>query len=196
MNAASETKNFADFKVADLALADWGRKEIAIARDRDARPDGDPRRVRARAAAARRAHRGLAAHDDPDRGADRDAAGARRRGALGVVQHLLDAGPCRRGHRRQRHAGVRVQGRVAGRVLGLHAPHLRVGPNGERPEHDPRRRRRRDAARAPRHAGRVRRLVHLRIRPTRRKRRCSRRSRRSSPRTPSSIRASRPASRA
>jgi adenosylhomocysteinase len=31
MNAASETKNFADFKVADLALADWGRKEIAIA---------------------------------------------------------------------------------------------------------------------------------------------------------------------
>ena len=31
MNAVSEAKNFADFKVADLALADWGRKEIAIA---------------------------------------------------------------------------------------------------------------------------------------------------------------------
>jgi adenosylhomocysteinase len=31
MNAVSETKNFADFKVADLGLADWGRKEIAIA---------------------------------------------------------------------------------------------------------------------------------------------------------------------
>ncbi len=31
MNAASETKSFADFRVADLALADWGRKEIAIA---------------------------------------------------------------------------------------------------------------------------------------------------------------------
>ena len=31
MNAATDTKNFADFKVADLALADWGRKEIAIA---------------------------------------------------------------------------------------------------------------------------------------------------------------------
>src|SRR5216110_3260244 len=31
MNAATETKSFADFKVADLALADWGRKEIAIA---------------------------------------------------------------------------------------------------------------------------------------------------------------------
>ncbi len=31
MNTAAETKNFADFKVADMALADWGRKEIAIA---------------------------------------------------------------------------------------------------------------------------------------------------------------------
>ena len=31
MNAASETKNFTDYQVADLALADWGRKEIAIA---------------------------------------------------------------------------------------------------------------------------------------------------------------------
>src|SRR6187397_654552 len=31
MNAATETKNFADFKVADLSLADWGRKEIRIA---------------------------------------------------------------------------------------------------------------------------------------------------------------------
>jgi adenosylhomocysteinase len=31
MNAATETKNFADFKVADMTLADWGRKEIAIA---------------------------------------------------------------------------------------------------------------------------------------------------------------------
>src|ERR1700746_3818474 len=31
MNAEADTKNLADFKVADLALADWGRKEIAIA---------------------------------------------------------------------------------------------------------------------------------------------------------------------
>jgi adenosylhomocysteinase len=31
MNAATDTKSFADFRVADLALADWGRKEIAIA---------------------------------------------------------------------------------------------------------------------------------------------------------------------
>src|SRR5664279_4136307 len=31
MNANTDTKSFADFSVADLALADWGRKEIAIA---------------------------------------------------------------------------------------------------------------------------------------------------------------------
>jgi adenosylhomocysteinase len=31
MNAVNETKRFADCEVADLSLADWGRKEIAIA---------------------------------------------------------------------------------------------------------------------------------------------------------------------
>ena len=112
---------------------------------------------------------GIAAHDDPDRRADRDAAGARRRRALGVVQHLLDAGPRRRRDRRARHAGVRVQGRDARRVLGLHAPDLRVGATDGRPEHDPRRRRRRDAARAPRHAGRDRPRRASRIRATRRR---------------------------
>ena len=58
-------------------------------------------------AAQGRAHHRLAAHDHPDRRADRDAAGPGRRGALGLVQHLLDAGPRRRRDRRRRHAGVR-----------------------------------------------------------------------------------------
>src|SRR5213080_2085767 len=31
MNAVTDTKSFTDFKVADLELANWGRKEIAIA---------------------------------------------------------------------------------------------------------------------------------------------------------------------
>src|ERR1700759_3445858 len=31
MNARTKPENFTDFKVADLKLADWGRKEIRIA---------------------------------------------------------------------------------------------------------------------------------------------------------------------
>jgi adenosylhomocysteinase len=31
MNAPNESRTFSDFHVADLALADWGRREIAIA---------------------------------------------------------------------------------------------------------------------------------------------------------------------
>ena len=102
-------------------------------RDRDAGPDGDARRIRRRAAAEGRAHRRLAAHDDPDRGADRDAEGARRRRALGLVQHLFDPGPRRRGDRRRRHAGVRDQGREPEGLLGLHPPHLRMGRRRLRP---------------------------------------------------------------
>ncbi len=72
-----------DFKVADLSLAEFGRKEIRLAEHempglmsiRREFQDAQPLRGRAD-------HR-LAAHDDPDRGADRDARRARRRGALG-----------------------------------------------------------------------------------------------------------------
>ncbi len=106
-------------------------------RDRNARSDGDARRIRAPAAAARRAHRGLAAYDHSDRRPDRDACGARRRCPLGLVQHLFDAGPRRRRHRRGRHAGIRGQGRVADGILGIHPPHLRMGRR-RRAEHDPR----------------------------------------------------------
>ena len=45
-SAGAQHPSFADFRVADLSLADWGRKEIAHRRDGDARPDGDPRRIR------------------------------------------------------------------------------------------------------------------------------------------------------
>ncbi len=31
MNAVTDTENFTDFQVADLGLAPWGQKEIAIA---------------------------------------------------------------------------------------------------------------------------------------------------------------------
>ena len=46
------------------------------------------------------------------------------------------------------------KGEIAGGVLGLHPPHLRVARTAASAEHDPRRRRRRDAAAAPRHARR------------------------------------------
>ena len=101
----------------------------------------------ARSEAARgRPHRGLAAHDDPDRDADRYARGAGRRGALGVVQHLLDTGPRRRGDRRRAARPVFAhKGEIARRILGFRAPHLRVAGRPAR-QHDPRRRRRCDAA--------------------------------------------------
>ncbi len=132
-------------------------------RDRDAGAHGHPPGVRGRAAAARRAHRGLPAHDHSDRGADRDLECPGRPGALGLLQHLLDPGPCGGGDRRGRHAGVRRQGRDARRVLGLHAPHLRMA--GRRPrEHDSGRRRRCDAAAAPGRQGRAGRIAHRRTR--------------------------------
>jgi len=43
------------------------------------------------------ADHGLAAHDDPDGRFDRDADGARRRGALVQLQHLLNSGSRRGG---------------------------------------------------------------------------------------------------
>ena len=73
---------FTDYKVADIALADWGRREIAIA---ETEMPG-LMALRDEFGAAKplpgRAHRRLPAHDDPDRGADRDADRTRRDGAL------------------------------------------------------------------------------------------------------------------
>jgi adenosylhomocysteinase len=97
MNTVAE--KFTDFVIADLSLADWGRKEIRIAETempglmaiRDEFAAAQPSRARASPAPA---------HDHPDRRADRDADRPRRRSALGLVQHLLDPGPRRRRHRR------------------------------------------------------------------------------------------------
>ena len=121
---------------------------VGAARDRDRRirdagAHGGPRRIRQAPTAEGRAHRRLDPHDHPDCGADRDAPGARGGRALGIVQHLFDPGPCGRGDRRRRHAGVRLQGRKPRGILGVHPSHLRVG--GRRhAEHDFGRRRRCD----------------------------------------------------
>jgi S-adenosylmethionine synthetase len=71
------------YKVADMSLADWGRKEIAIAETEMPGLMACARSTaRVQAAEGRPDHR-QPAHDHPDRGADRDAGRARRRGALG-----------------------------------------------------------------------------------------------------------------
>ena len=111
MNAAMKVKS--DYLVKDLGLAEWGRKEIKIA---ETEMPG--------LMAIRREY----AAEQPLRGAriagslhmtiqtavlieTLNALG--RAGALGLVQHLLDPGSCRRGDRRGRHAGLRRQGRDA-----------------------------------------------------------------------------------
>ena len=147
------------YKVADLEAGRVGPQGDPPGRARDARADGAARALRGEEAAGGRAHHGQPAHDGADGGADRDAGRARRRRALGVVQHLLDAGPRRRGGRRrpsgnrrhgrrpEGHAGLRLEGRDARRVLVVHGRSARLAGR-RRPVADRRRRRRRDAVRA------------------------------------------------
>ena len=106
----------ADYKVADISLADWGRKEIAIAetempglmalRDEyEMVPFGRFLRDR------------LPARDDPNRGVDRNADSAGCRSALVVMQYFLDPRPCRCRHSRDRRAGFCLERRNGRGIL-------------------------------------------------------------------------------
>ena len=159
MNPATATETSHDFQVADLEPRRLRPQGDRARRARDAGPDVDAPRVRRRPAAGRRADHRLAAHDDPDRGPDRDPRRARRRGPLGLLQHLLDPGSRRRrdrgrprGHPRgpQGRPRLRLEGRDARGVLGALRARARLARR-QRPEHDPRRRRRRHAARPQGH---------------------------------------------
>ena len=139
----------ADFKVADLSLAEFGRKEIRLAEHEMPGLMALRARVRREPAARGRADRRLAAHDRADRGADRDPGRARRRGALGVLQHLLHPGPRRRRRRRRPDGtpddpkGVPVFA-WKGETLEEYwwcTEQMLTWPGGDRAEHDPRRRR-------------------------------------------------------
>ncbi len=107
-----------DYAVADMSLAAYGRKELDIA---EAEMPGlmATRANTARNSAEGRTYCRFAPHDHSDGRADRDAEGARRRRALGLLQHLFDAGPCCRRDCRQRHAGFRDQGREPLGLLGF-----------------------------------------------------------------------------
>ena len=95
------TSDVFDYKVADLSLADFGRAEIKLAEHEMPGLMAMRAEYRGLEAAARCAYRGFPAHDHPDGSLDRDTRRARRRRALGELQHLLDSGPRGGGHRRR-----------------------------------------------------------------------------------------------
>ena len=131
-----------NYKVKNIGEAEWGRKEINIAESEMPGLMALPQGVRGEQAAQGRAHRGLPPHDHPDRGPHRDPHGARRRGHLDELQHLLDPGPGGSGDCQDGRAGLRVEGDDREGVLRLHrnAAHQRLqGRQGS--EHDPGRRR-------------------------------------------------------
>ena len=85
----------------DLSLAEWGRKEIRLAEHEMPGLMALRAEYEGKQPLDGRADHGLAAHDRADGRAHRDARRPRRRRALGVLQHLLDAGPRRRRGRRR-----------------------------------------------------------------------------------------------
>ena len=120
MSTATLPQVATDYKVADMKLAEWGRKEITVAEKEMPGLMAIRAEIREDEAAGRRSRHRLAAHDDSDRGSDRDAGRPRRQRALGELQHLLDAGSRRRRHRRRRRSGLRLEGRDARRILVVH----------------------------------------------------------------------------
>ena len=128
-------------------------------RNRNARPDGDPRGIRRSAAAEGRAHHRLAAHDHPDRGADRDADRAGRRRCAG--RRATSSRPRTTPPPPLPPTASRCSRSRANRWTDYwdYTHRIFEWADGGYSEHDPRRRRRRHAAAAP---GRARREGHLR----------------------------------
>ena len=120
-----------DFKVKDLSLAEWGRKEISMAETEMPGLMAIREEFGKSQASEGRPHRRMPAHDHSDRRADRDTGRSRRDCPLVVLQHLLDPGSCGRGRRRGRHAGIRLEGLERGRVLVVYRTGR--GPDGWTP---------------------------------------------------------------
>ena len=121
-----------DYKVTDITLADWGRKEITIAEKEmpglmSIREKYAPSKPLAGVRVTGSLHMTIQTAV-----LDRDAGRARRRCALGELQYFLHAGPRRGRDRESGRAGLRVEGRNARRILGLHPPGDLV-PGRQRP---------------------------------------------------------------
>ena len=70
MTTAIDSATFSDYKVADITLAEWGRRELAIA---ETEMPALMRPLQRRAAFGRRQNSGLHPHDDSNRRTHRDA---------------------------------------------------------------------------------------------------------------------------
>ena len=175
MATQAETR-FNDYVVKDLGLADFGRKEIEIAETEMPGLMALRAGIRRVEAAEGRADHRVAAHDDPDRGADRDADRAWRRSALGDRATSFRRRTMR--PRRSPRAASRCSRSRArrSRIIGTMR---RASSTGARTDlqHDPRRRRRRDHVRFVGRAGRGGRGA-VRRRRTRKRRSSSRRCKR------------------
>ena len=156
----NRTLPFHDYVIADLSLAAWGRKEIRIAETEmpglmAIREEFAPKQPLKGARITGSLHMTIQTAVLIE---TLQALGAA--GALGLAATSIST---------QDHAAAAiaasgtpvfaVKGEIAGRLLGLHPPHLRLWRRrhrGRRPEHDPGRRRRRHAADAPGQARRER----------------------------------------
>ena len=88
-----------EFHVKDLSLADWGRKEIELAEKEMPGLMAVREEYGKRQPLKGQRITGSLHMTIQTGGAHRDAGGARRRGPLGLLQHLLDPGPRRRRRR-------------------------------------------------------------------------------------------------
>ena len=109
-----------DYKVADISLADWGRKEISIAEKempglmaiREKYAPGKPLAgVRVTGSLHMTIQTAVLIET---------LRCSRRECSLGELQHFLNARPCRRRDGEGRRAGLRVEGRESRRILVVH----------------------------------------------------------------------------
>ena len=144
MNAGTDTKNLRedikDFHVADLSLADWGRKEIAIAETEmpglmaireEFAPEQPLRGARVAGSLHMTIQTAVLIETLQALGADVRWASCN----IYSTQDHAAAAIAARGT-----PGVRAQGRDARRILGIHAPDLRVADARwlrRRAQHDP-----------------------------------------------------------